>query len=241
MRLAIGALVVALLVWLWSRYNEDLEEEEFEEEIPLEFDVSEDDAGTTAPAVGTLSDATAPAAGAVVLPGSASLPEAALAPGAAAVVSTITMPDTGPATKATDAATDTEADLEPGSTGDAIAAHPLVGDVAAGAIMMTGGEEDDTTVPPRMAPPSQGAQEGYSPTEREAELEASPPGVGDNLEVIRGIGPKYAAQLAEMGITTFGALINTSLDGLTLAFPRVSEEELRSWIDQARELAESSP
>ena len=39
-RLAIGALIIALLIWLWSRYNEDLEEEEFEEEIPLEFEVS---------------------------------------------------------------------------------------------------------------------------------------------------------------------------------------------------------
>jgi predicted flap endonuclease-1-like 5' DNA nuclease len=104
----------------------------------------------------------------------------------------------------------------------------------------SGGEEDDTAVPPRLGERSQGTQEGYSPAEREAELEAPPPGAGDNLEVIKGIGPRYAAQLAEMGITTFGALINTPLDELTVAFPRVTAEELRDWIEQARELSESN-
>src|SRR5262245_3599296 len=41
-RLALGALIIALLFWLWTRYNADLEEEELEEEIPLEFEVSAD-------------------------------------------------------------------------------------------------------------------------------------------------------------------------------------------------------
>lgn len=181
-RLAVGALVIALLVWLWSRYNEDLEEEEFEEEIPLEFEVSADNA--------------------------TGLPPLAVS----------------------------------GDAGNGIADYELAPDPALVTdITAFDGEEDDATVPPRMGERSQGAQEGYSPAEREATLEAPPPGAGDNLEVIKGIGPKYAAQLAEMGITTFGALINTPMDELVIAFPRVSEGELQSWIDQAHELAESNP
>jgi hypothetical protein len=39
-----------------------------------------------------------------------------------------------------------------------------------------------------------------------------------------------------MGITTFGALLSASREELVTAFPRVSEEELDSWLTQAREL-----
>ena len=68
----------------------------------------------------------------------------------------------------------------------------------------------------------------------------TPAGAGDNVIIIKGIGPKYSEKLAEMGITTFGALLGTPMDTLAIAFPRVSEEELQSWLEQARELADHS-
>ena len=39
-RFSAAALVGALLIWFWNRYNQDLLEEELEEEIPFEFDVA---------------------------------------------------------------------------------------------------------------------------------------------------------------------------------------------------------
>jgi predicted flap endonuclease-1-like 5' DNA nuclease len=88
-------------------------------------------------------------------------------------------------------------------------------------------------------PPSQGSQEGWNPHEQEEETgDAPPPGAGDNLIVIKGIGTVYSARLAEMGITTYGALIATPIDTLATAFPRVPESEIEDWIAQARQLAE---
>jgi predicted flap endonuclease-1-like 5' DNA nuclease len=82
-----------------------------------------------------------------------------------------------------------------------------------------------------------------SATEPEPVLDSpapTPAGAGDNVIIIKGIGPKYSEKLAEMGITTFGALLGTPMDTLAIAFPRVSEEELQSWLEQARELADHS-
>lgn len=240
-RLAVGALVIALLAWLWSRYNEDLEEEEFEEEIPLEFEVSENDIpGLLTQEMAEIIDPIGPDVHSALMPDGTILVEMDETLGTGAVGSTATTSGNGSATeeaataaRAVDAA---EAAAENGASTQPPALEALL-DVV---VTPSGGEADDTTVPPRLGARSQGEQEGYSPAERETELAAPPPGAGDNLEVIKGIGPKYGAQLAEMGITTFGALINTPLDELIVAFPRVAEDELRSWIEQARELAESN-
>ena len=238
-RLAVGALVLALLAWLWSRYNEDLEEEEFEEEIPLEFEVSEGDTrNLSPPEMEALIDPIEPDLHSTLMPDGTILVDMDAMPGEPAVGDTV-VTGNGPAGEETpDAAplAATEAAENGASTQphDAQALRDIV-------VTASGGEEDDTTVPPRLGARSQGEQEGYSPTEREVELTAPPPGAGDNLEVIKGIGPKYAGQLAEMGITTFGALLNTPMDELVVVFPRVSEDELQSWLEQAREFAESNP
>lgn len=207
-RLAVGALIVALLFWLWTRYNEDLEEDELEEEIPLEFEVAAD----AGPALPLHSDA---AAGLPVSTGSTAtterLPAAEAEPSAPVIPGALTEPSTNGATPAADA------------PGDTASARALT-------------DDDEETVPPTLGPRPKGEQEGHSFTEHDDALNAPPPGAGDNLIVIKGIGPKYGAQLAEMGITTFGALIATQLDDLIMAFPRVGEAELADWIAQAREL-----
>ena len=239
-RLAVGALIIALLVWVWSRFNEDLEEEEFEEEIPLEFEVSAGDGADSAThEMRASSDPTVADLSFTAPPDGTTQVDMDAPPGQVAAGDTIGTGN-GPATEenaAADALAATESAAENGISERTLGNAPAL----TATVTATGGEEDDTTVPPREGPRSQGTQEGYNPTEREAELEAPPPGAGDNMELIRGIGPKYAAQLAEMSITTFGALINTPVDELVVSFPRVTEEELRSWIDQARELVESNP
>jgi predicted flap endonuclease-1-like 5' DNA nuclease len=60
----------------------------------------------------------------------------------------------------------------------------------------------------------------------------------DPFEEIRGIGPVYATRLYEAGIFTFGTLAKMTPDQLQdFIGPRVSQSELRSWIDQARKLS----
>src|SRR5690349_20573824 len=46
-RLSIGAGVAALAIYLWSRLNQDYDDDEIEDEIPLEFDVPMERTGTT--------------------------------------------------------------------------------------------------------------------------------------------------------------------------------------------------
>lgn len=114
-----------------------------------------------------------------------------------------------------------------------------------------GATPDDTAVAPTaLAPAAAAAEETVATATAGTEESAAatlldspaptPAGAGDNVIAIKGIGPKYGAKLAEMGITTFGALLGTPLDTLELAFPRVSAEELENWLEQARELAASS-
>jgi predicted flap endonuclease-1-like 5' DNA nuclease len=99
------------------------------------------------------------------------------------------------------------------------------------------------TPPADAAAPPKPAADDEIVTEPEPVLDSpapTPPGAGDNVIAIKGIGPKYGAKLAEMGITTFGALLGTPMDTLMITFPRVSEAELQNWLEQARELAEQS-
>jgi len=46
-RLSIGASVAALAIYLWSRLNQDYDDDEIEDEIPLEFDVPMESAVST--------------------------------------------------------------------------------------------------------------------------------------------------------------------------------------------------
>src|SRR5690349_12108347 len=46
-RLSIGAGVAALAIYLWSRLNQDYDDDEIEDEIPLEFEVPMDSTAST--------------------------------------------------------------------------------------------------------------------------------------------------------------------------------------------------
>jgi predicted flap endonuclease-1-like 5' DNA nuclease len=114
---------------------------------------------------------------------------------------------------------------------------------ATGSSSPAGSVTDAAAPPDAAAPEDAGTTEDANATEPEPVLDSpapTPPGAGDNVIAIKGIGPKYGAKLAEMGITTFGALLATPMDTLMITFPRVSEAELHNWLEQARELAEQS-
>ncbi len=60
----------------------------------------------------------------------------------------------------------------------------------------------------------------------------------DDLTQIEGITPARAEELHEAGITTFGALAETSADYLQELFPNLGREILQRWIERAEELAD---
>jgi predicted flap endonuclease-1-like 5' DNA nuclease len=188
-RFSAAALIGALLVWLWNRYNEDLLEEDLEEEIPLEFDVAAED-GPVAALVSDSTDGTA----------AADAPAGVAAEDNGGPSNAV---ETATAAAETAETTDTTTGTETASTETDTAAEDS--------------ESNETTMLDSPAP--------------------TPEGAGDNVIAIKGIGPKYGAKLAEMGITTFGALLATPMADLEMAFPRVSTEELQNWLEQARELA----
>ncbi len=212
-RFAATALVGALLVWFWNRHNEDLLEEEFEDEIPLEFEVSAQDvmAPGTLDGNGAIDDPIAVAESAPVLAPAEPVAETAPAeePRAAATESTPT------------AAAATEA-----PAADAVSTEAPTASVAEASVASNTPEAADTAA-------------DDSADEQELLLDSNAPtpaGAGDNVMMIKGIGPKYAEKLTEMGITTFGALLDTPIGTLAVAFPRVTDAELQSWMEQALEL-----
>ena len=207
-----AALIGALLVWLWNRYNQDLLEEELEDEIPLEFDVP-------AQAEPSSSTASASSTNAATGAGSAGTPAASISlDGDNATAAADTPPPaTSPSASAsTSGGTTAAAKSDESAATDDVSASQAAGDASAD----EAGAENPAPVLDSPAP--------------------TPAGAGDNVIIIKGIGPKYGAKLAEMGITTFGALLATPLDTLALAFPRVPDGELQNWLEQARELAGQS-
>ena len=60
--------------------------------------------------------------------------------------------------------------------------------------------------------------------------------VEDDLEAIKGVGPVYAARLAEAGITSFAGLAAADA-GQLAEHVDVRAEQVADWIDQARGLA----
>ncbi len=61
-----------------------------------------------------------------------------------------------------------------------------------------------------------------------------PAAVPDDLTDIKGIGPKYSQQLADMGITTFAALAEA--DAATVSAEFGGRASIEDWIAQAKEL-----
>jgi predicted flap endonuclease-1-like 5' DNA nuclease len=209
-RFSVAALIGALLVWLWNRYNQDLLEEELEDEIPLEFDVPAQAEALPGPAPSASADTSAAGKSAPATSAGANDGHAD-----SAVEGPPAMPATAPASITPEGAA---------ASADTAAAKAGAGSSAPNLAAAEAEEEGSAENP---AP----VLDSPAPT---------PAGAGDNVIVIKGIGPKYGAKLAEMGITTFGALLATPLDTLALAFPRVSEAELQNWLEQARELATQS-
>ncbi|MDQ6432523.1 50S ribosomal protein L21 [Mesorhizobium sp. LHD-90] len=94
------------------------------------------------------------------------------------------------------------------------------------------------------AKPSKKAKEAKAEAAPAAEAKAAPlftapAGKGDDIEVIKGIGPVAAAQLKEQGITTFAqiaAFTDEDIARIDAAMP-FSAEQIGDWREQAKELA----
>jgi predicted flap endonuclease-1-like 5' DNA nuclease len=218
-----AAFLGALLVWLWNRYNEDLLEEDLEEEeIPLEFDVAAEDGPTLEPV-------NIPTDGAT----DAGVPATTAAADETGAESSATDETNTPAVEEVPAESD--ASTEDGTPDDAARET----DTATAASAEADATEDTSPVEATTSAETGGTAEDEE-SDEDLMLDSAAPtpeGAGDNVIAIKVIGPKYGAKLAEMGITTFGALIATPMTDLEVAFPRVSTEELQNWLEQARELA----
>lgn len=78
-----------------------------------------------------------------------------------------------------------------------------------------------------------------APAAAAAPLFTAPAGEGDDLVVIKGIGPVAAGQLKEQGITTFAqlaALTDGDIETIDANMP-FSSEQIRDWREQAKALA----
>ncbi len=72
-----------------------------------------------------------------------------------------------------------------------------------------------------------------------APLFKAPKGKGDDLTVIKGIGPVAAKDLNEQGITTFAqiaGLTDAEIETIDAAMP-FSADQIKDWREQAKELA----
>lgn len=95
-------------------------------------------------------------------------------------------------------------------------------------------------VPPPPIPKIVLPPEAFADISPEIEPEAHPAPV-DDLTVIRGIGPKTQAALAEMGIVTFAELAAADVKGLKARLDEhgtfVAIKNLENWIVAAKERA----
>jgi large subunit ribosomal protein L21 len=62
--------------------------------------------------------------------------------------------------------------------------------------------------------------------------EPTPEAAGDDLKEIKGVGPKYSQQLADLGITSFASLAAANPETLAAAFD--ARAEVEDWIAQAK-------
>lgn len=89
------------------------------------------------------------------------------------------------------------------------------------------------------APKAAKTEEAPQAEAKAAPLFKAPKGKGDDLTVIKGIGPVAAKDLNEQGITTFAqiaALSDEDIARIDAAMP-FSTHQIESWREQARELA----
>ena len=68
------------------------------------------------------------------------------------------------------------------------------------------------------------------PTEPTPETAAA--AAADDLKEIKGVGPKYSQQLADLGITSFASLAAADPETLAAAFD--ARAEVEDWIAQAK-------
>ncbi len=79
--------------------------------------------------------------------------------------------------------------------------------------------------------------------EAAVEALAPQPAAADDLTLIRGIGPRYAAQLSAAGITSYAALAATQPEQLKaiIAAPQWRKVDYEAWIEEAKLLAAGEP
>src|SRR5690606_41313953 len=88
-------------------------------------------------------------------------------------------------------------------------------------------------------PAKAAAKKEAAPAAAAAPLFKAPKGKGDDLTVIKGIGPVAAKDLNEQGITTFAqlaALTDADADKIDASMP-FSADQIKDWREQAKELA----
>jgi large subunit ribosomal protein L21 len=109
--------------------------------------------------------------------------------------------------------------------------------------ILTGGAKPSK----KAAKPAEVANDADAKVSKTAEAAAStaaplftaPAGEGDDLVVIKGIGPVAAGQLKEQGITTFAQLAALSDEDIARIDANMpfSTDQIKDWQEQARELA----
>ena len=96
--------------------------------------------------------------------------------------------------------------------------------------------EESAAKPQTRSEPS----EAQPQAQRTSDLNAEPP-KGDDLTVIKGIGPATQEKLSSLGVTSFADLADADPTRLTSDLrkyqPGISEKRVRSWIDTAKERA----
>ena len=100
--------------------------------------------------------------------------------------------------------------------------------------ILTGGAK-----PSKKAAEAKPAKKAEAAASTAAPLFTAPAGEGDDLVVIKGIGPVAAGQLKEQGITTFAQLAALTEDDIaridaTMPF---STDQIKDWQAQAKDLA----
>ncbi len=88
--------------------------------------------------------------------------------------------------------------------------------------------------PPAFRHPEDHPRVAHSPHQIAHESQDLEPPAKDDLKEIKGIGPVFAAKLADLGITSFAGLAAGSIDEIASGID-TSESRVSDWIDQARQ------
>ena len=102
-------------------------------------------------------------------------------------------------------------------------------------------QRDAVPVPPATPEALGGVGMAVAAAVEDAQLAASPAGTGDDLTRIKGLGPKLAATLADLGVTRFdqiAAWTDADIDRIDSQLGRFEGRIRRdSWVEQAALLA----